>query len=124
DCMTQEFQWARSLVAILFTVTPGCSHRLPGLLRAQFLFTQLWYPIFGAMMFFSYLIPIMAIASQTPWVSVSYPAFLLHGAPSALITLLIAYWVRMQGWLRPPEAPLLSWENAAYQLARWPWVLL
>ncbi len=124
DCMTQEFQWARSLGAILFTVTPGCWRRLSPRLRAQFLFTQLWYPLFGMMMLLAYLVPLFALATHHAWVNVSYPVFLLLGLLCSASALLIVGWVRSCGWMRPPETPLISWEAIAYQMARWPWVLL
>ena len=32
-------------------------------------------------------------------------------------------WVRRQGWLRPVDTPLLSWETTLFLFTRWPWML-
>jgi cellulose synthase (UDP-forming) len=50
DLATQEFQWSRSLTLILLKYTPGYFRMLPPHLRLQFLFCQLWYPLFSVMM--------------------------------------------------------------------------
>ena len=43
--ITQEFQWSRSLVALLLTYTPRYLGRLPWRLRFQFVFCQALYPM-------------------------------------------------------------------------------
>lgn len=76
DCMTQEFPWSRSLTTLLLMLTPKVLHKLPPRLLCQFLFSQLWYPIFSGIMLLSFALPLIAIGTRTPWVRVSYIQFL------------------------------------------------
>ena len=45
DCLTQEFQWSRSLMIVLLTILPRYWSRLSYRKRFQFLFSELWYPL-------------------------------------------------------------------------------
>ena len=123
DCVTQEFQWSRSLIILLLTLTPKYWRQLPIKLTFQFLFSQLWYPLFGLSMLTAYAIPIVALVTQTPLVEVSYFEFLTYSIPQMLVTILIVVWLKKQNWLRPVNSPVISWEAALFQLARWPWVI-
>lgn len=123
DCMTQEFQWCRSLIILLLTLTPKYLRRMPLKLALQFLFSQLWYPLFGLSMLTAYAIPIVALVSQTPLVSVGYLEFVLYSMPQTLITIAIVVWFKKQRLLRPADSPVISWEAALFQLVRWPWVI-
>jgi cellulose synthase (UDP-forming) len=124
DCMTQEYQWSRSLTTILLQVTPRYWRRLPARAKAQFLFAQLWYPSLGLVMLTASIGPVVALATGIPWVSVSYVEFFVHKLPVTALALLTVWWVRRRGWLRPRDSRILTWETALFQLARWPWVLL
>lgn len=123
DSMTQEFQWARSLVMLLLTVTPGYWKRLTPKFRFQFIFSQLWYPIFGILMLVAYMSPLIAVMTGVPWVHVSYLEFLLYSFFPFVMALLIVAWVRKQDLMRPASAKVFGWESAIFQLVRWPWVL-
>ena len=72
DCFTQEFQWSRSLMVVMLTVMPKYWGRLSWPLRIQFLFSQLWYPIFGGTTLCGLTLPLVAIITKEPWVRVSY----------------------------------------------------
>ena len=39
------------------------------------------------------------------------------------LSLAVVTFLKRQGWLRPVEAPLLSWEAVLFQLVRWPWAV-
>ncbi|MDB5259096.1 MAG: glycosyl transferase [Candidatus Taylorbacteria bacterium] len=123
DSMTQEFQWARSLVMLLLTVTPGCWKRLTPKFRFQFIFSQLWYPIFGVLMLAAYMSPLVAVMTGVPWVHISYIQFLAYSFFPFTTALLVVAWVRRQHLMRPADVKILSWEGAIFQLVRWPWVL-
>jgi cellulose synthase/poly-beta-1,6-N-acetylglucosamine synthase-like glycosyltransferase len=123
DFATQEFQWARSLVMILLSYSRTYIPRLPARLKFQFLFCQLWYvgfSLFMAGMFFS---PILALATGSSFAAVTFPAFVLHTAPAALILTWLFVRFAREGWARPVDARQFSWESALFLYSRWPWVL-
>lgn len=124
DLITQEFQWSRSLVMILLKYMPVYLKGLPAHLRFQFLFSQLWYPFFAIFMASSFLLPFMAIFLQVTFVDVTYPDFVLHVAPMAIVLTILVMRMRKGGLLRPFNARLLSWELPAFLFAKWPWVLM
>jgi len=124
DCMTQEFQWSRSLTVLLLTLTPKYLKVLPMRLKFQFLFSQLWYPAFGVMILTSYAMIPLALLTRQSWINVSYFEFLFYSSLVMVTTLLIVVWVKSNGWLRPHNAKVFSWEVILFQLVRWPWLLL
>ncbi|MCW3038106.1 MAG: glycosyl transferase 2 family protein, partial [Solirubrobacterales bacterium] len=124
DCLTQEFQWSRSMMNVLL----GVNHRYwKGLRRSAKVrlgFCQLWYPLFGLLMLASVLGPIVAIAMRAPFVRVSLTDFYGHFTPAMLTLLLVVLWLRRLEFLRPRTAHAVSWEMALFQLVRWPWALI
>jgi hypothetical protein len=123
DLITQEFQWSRSLVTILLQYSPIYIPRLPLHLRFQFLFCQLWYPLFSGFMLLMYLMPIMALAMGRPFADVTFIDFFLYVLAAHTIILLLAWRWRANGWLRPMSAKIVSWEGLLFLYAKWPWVL-
>ena len=124
DSVTQEFQWSRSLTKLLLTVTPHHWKKLPFKLKAQFLFAQLWYPLSCGNMLVICLLPLIALATQTPLASTNYLDFLAHFMDKTVTCLLIVYWIKWQGWLRPVNAKVFSWETWLFPVLCWPWTLL
>ncbi|TVR11537.1 MAG: glycosyltransferase [Salinarimonadaceae bacterium] len=123
DLVTQEFQWSRSLVSILLRYTPRHLPALPARLKFQFLFSQLWYPLFAVFMAIMFLMPIVALTSNTPFAGVTFPVFMLHFAPLSIVLILMAFRWRATGSFRPVDAKILGWETVIFLLARWPWAL-
>ena len=123
DCMTQEFQWSRSMMNVLLGVgrayLPGLSRRA----RIRLGFCLWWYPLFGLLMLASVLMPLVAIVTRTPLMVLSFGSFWLHFGPPMVVLLGTVVWLRTLGWLRPRTARPISWEMALFQLARWPWAL-
>ena len=124
DLATQEFQWSRSLVTILLKYTPLYVGKLSPGLKFQFLFAQLWYPVYAFTMATSFLLPIIALTFRTVFVNVSYPACLLHFYPMTVVLIALAYQWRSYGINRPRDAKVFSWEMIVFVFARWPWMLL
>ena len=124
DLITQEFQWSRSLVMLLLKYTPKYFAGLPWRLRFQFVFSELWYPLFAVFMASSLLLPITAILTKVTFVNVTYPDFLLHALPMAVALTVLVVCVRKAGVMRPVNAKVFSWELPVFLFARWPWVLL
>lgn len=123
DLITQEFQWSRSLVTILLQYSPRYVPRLPPRLRFQFLFCQLWYPLFSGFMLVMYLMPVIALARGQQFADVAFADFYLHvGLAQASILALAWLWYR-NGWARPVDARIISWEALLFLFAKWPWLI-
>lgn len=124
DCVTQDFQWSRSMMNVLLGTGYGYWRHLSPAGKARLGFCLMWYPLFSVLMLASTVMPIVAIVTQTPLVSVSLTAFYLHFAPPMLILLILIVWLRRLEFLRPRTARIISWEAPLFQLVRWPWVLV
>ena len=123
DLITQEFQWSRSLMTLLLAHTPRYFAGLPPIMRAQFLFMQLWYPLQASFMALLFVLPIVALVLDIRFVDVSFPAFVGHMLPSTLVLIGLVYAIRRDGFFRPRTAAVLSWEKALFLSIQWPWVL-
>nr|WP_254813811.1 glycosyltransferase family 2 protein [Rhodovulum sp. ES.010] len=123
DMLTQEFQWSRSLVTLLLRHTPRYFRGLGPVLKFQFLFSQLWYPMFALFMLATTLVPVSAVLFDMRYADVTYPAFIAHSLPVVLAFVLIAYQLKADGLFRPTDAKVIGWEKALFQCAQWPWVL-
>jgi cellulose synthase (UDP-forming) len=123
DCMTQEFQWSRSMMNVLLGVSRRYRHGLSRAAKIRLGFCQWWYPLFGFLMLASVLVPIVAILTRTPFMLISLGSFYLHFGPPTLVLLATVFWLRRLQWLRPRSARAFSWELALFQLVRWPWAL-
>ncbi|MCC0033586.1 MAG: glycosyltransferase [Brucellaceae bacterium] len=124
DLAIQEFQWARSVVTILLQYSPVYFPTLPPKKRLQFLFCELWYPLFSVAMAAKFLLPVYALWIGEPVLNVTFPQFVLHFAPLSAWLLLMAYWWRATGTYRPANVPIISWESMMFLLVQWPWSLL
>src|SRR5262249_31925643 len=124
DCITQEFQWSRSVVKIFLSLWSSRRDKLPWHLKIQLGFAQVWYFLFTLHLMLCYLLPVVALISGTPWVEVNLPEFLLRTAIPSLVAFLTIIWARRQGWLRPANAPVLSWETILFEYVRWPWMVV
>ena len=122
DMVTQEFQWSRSLVALLLGHTPRYLPQLPWRLRFQFLFCQALYPMMALSAALIYALPIAALCFDQPYADVTYADFLAHGLPTVGAITLFAWQIRRDGLFRPQDARVISWEKALFLLVQWPWV--
>jgi cellulose synthase/poly-beta-1,6-N-acetylglucosamine synthase-like glycosyltransferase len=120
-CITQEFQWSRSLMILLLTEMPKYWRKLSIKLRFQFLFAQLWYPLFGLMFLLGTLLPIIAVCTGEVWVSVIFIDFLRFSIPTTISIIAIIWYMKQNLWLRPSYSQILSWEIILFQILRWPW---
>jgi cellulose synthase/poly-beta-1,6-N-acetylglucosamine synthase-like glycosyltransferase len=123
DLVTQEFQWSRSLVMILLQYSPRLVPTLPPRLKFQFLFSQIWYPLFSLFMALMFVLPIVALVLGENFVGVTYPDFLQHFLPQAIILIGLAFRWRGSGTFRPYDAKVLSLEMTLFLFARWPWAM-
>ncbi|MBJ2150319.1 glycosyltransferase family 2 protein [Paracoccus sp. IB05] len=123
DLVTQEFQWSRSLLSLLLQHSGRYLPKLSPRLRFLFVFCQLWYPLFALTALMMYLAPMVALAFDMRFANVTYPGFLLHAVPPVIVLLLIALRIRHDGFFRPVDAPVISWEKALFLAMQWPWAL-
>ncbi|MBL1084000.1 glycosyltransferase [Streptomyces actinomycinicus] len=120
--ITQEFQWSRSLVTLMLGLFPRHVSRLPWKLRLRFGFAFSYYPLLGLSTAASLVLAPVAAVTGVPWVRVNYGSFLLHYWSMSLWLMVLTWLLRRRGLLRPRRAPLVSWENWLFALARWPFV--
>ncbi len=120
----QEFQWSRSLATILLGLVPWNLRRLPWILRFRFMYALSYYFLLVSTTVAGLALAPVAAATGLPWINVNYFAFLAHWWSIAIWLILITALLRRRGLLRPPRAPLVSWENWLYSLTRWPFVAL
>ena len=123
ECITQEFQWSRSLMILLLTQLPQYWRKLSIRLRIQFLFSELWYPIFGLMFLIGTFLPVIAVITGEPWVSVSFIDFILYSFPVTLSVMSVIWFLKKNKLFRPVNAPIISWEIMLFQILRWPWAV-
>ena len=123
DLITQEFQWSRSLMTILLQHTRTHISHLPLTLKFQFVFCQLWYSLFSFFMLLTFAIPVIALATGRPFTNVTLADFIMHSLPAEIIIVFLAWRWKVNGWYRPMDAKLFSWEAVLFLHARWPWTL-
>jgi cellulose synthase (UDP-forming) len=120
--LVQEFQWSRSLTTLMLGLVPRNLGRLPWGLRLRFLYALSFYTLLVITTIGGLLLAPVAAITGKPWINVNYFAFLMHWWSISVWLILIALLLRRRGLLRPQEAPLVSWENWLYTLARWPYI--
>lgn len=118
----QEFQWARSLTTILLGLVPRNIRRLPWSLRFRFFYALSYYFLLVSTTVTGVALAPAAVIAGLAWINVNYLAFLAHWAMISIWLILMAALLRWRGLLRPPRAPIMSWENWLYSLSRWPFV--
>ena len=120
--LVQEFQWSKSLTVLFFKLVPPNLRRLSWSLRLRFLYALFFYSLLVISTLGGVLLAPAAAVTGTKWVSVNYAAFLVHWWSLSLCLILLTFLLRRRGLLRPPDAPIFSWENWLYTLARWPYI--
>lgn len=121
DLAVQEFQWSRSLTTILLQYLSQYMPSLPAKLKFQFVFAQLWYPLFSLFMALMYVLPLVAITLNRNFADVRYIDFFLHFSPISVVLISFAFFWRRTRTYRPVDAKIVSWENIMFVFARWPW---
>ncbi len=121
---TQEVDWSSSLTRILLEWMPKVFHKLPLRKKIIFLFSQGWYPLYGSIMLVGIILPTIAMLTKTPWMSMNYLDFLWRWWMLIICCILPIWFIKAHGWFRPSNAPLISWEAIAFQMVRWPWVVI
>ncbi|WP_413470911.1 glycosyltransferase family 2 protein [Streptomyces peucetius] len=123
DMVTQEYQWSRSLTTMLFSLIWHHIGRMPVLRRLRFAYALGYYPLLALTVLAGMSLPPIAVLTGLPWMNVNYFDFLLHFWFMPLWVLLALLLMRRCGLLRPPSAPVISWEIWLFALARWPYIV-
>ncbi len=124
DCLTQEFQWSRSMMNVLLGVNRGYWSGLTVRAKLRLGFCQVWYPLFALLMLMSVVMPLAAVLTRTPLMQVQLGEFYRHVGPEIVALVATVLWLRSLDALRPRAAKAVSWELVLFQLIRWPWALL
>jgi cellulose synthase (UDP-forming) len=124
DCVTQDFQWSRSMMMIALTIGPRALRRTSWRAKAKLSFCLAWYPIYSVVMLASVALPATALLSGIAPVRVELYAFYAHLLPPIAVLIVAACWLRRCGALRPSDAKVIGWEIVLFELVRWPWALL
>lgn len=120
----QEFQWARSLSTILLGLVPRNIRRMPWSLRFRFLYALSYYFLLTSATVTGIALGPTAVILGLAWINVNYLGFLAHWFSISIWMLLMTILLRRRRMLRPPGAPIVSWENWLYNLSRWPFIAL
>ncbi|MET9394184.1 glycosyltransferase family 2 protein [Streptomyces sp. NPDC006624] len=123
DMVTQEYQWSRSLTTMLFSLIWHHINRMPFLYRLRFAYALGYYPLLALTVLAGMSLPPIAVLTGLAWMNVNYFDFLLHFLFMPLWVLLTLFLMRRRGLLRPPSAPVISWEIWLFALARWPFIV-
>lgn len=122
DMVTQEYQWSRSLTATLFQLVPCHMTRLGLRLRLRFTIPAVYYVLLASGTAAGLALTAVAAATGKAWMNVNYLAFFGHMWAMTICLLLLILLLRRRGLLRPRSAPVVSWEQWLFILARWPFV--
>jgi cellulose synthase (UDP-forming) len=120
--LVQEFQWSRSLTVVLLSTVWHNFRRLSLTLKLRFIYALVYYTLLVMSTFGGLILAPYAAVTGRPWISVNYFVFLLHWWSISIWLILMTLLLRRQGLLRPKNAPIISWENWLYTLARWPYI--
>jgi len=120
--LVQEFQWSRSLTTVLLSLVPRNFGRLSWSLRLRFLYALFFYSLLVISTLGGLVLAPYAAVTGKPWINVNYGTFLLHWWSISIWLVLMTLFLRHKGLLRPQHAPIISWENWLYTLARWPYI--
>ncbi|MEA2156566.1 MAG: hypothetical protein QOE11_2706 [Solirubrobacteraceae bacterium] len=124
DCLTQEYQWSRSMMNVLLGINGAYWAGLSFRAKLRLGFCQVWYPLFGMLMLLGVALPLAAVLTRSPLMEVGLGDFYLHIAPAMLVLVATVLWLGSLECLRPRAAKAVAWETMLFQLIRWPWVLL
>jgi beta-mannanase len=86
----------------------------------QFLFAQTWYTFWSTSMAVLFILPCIALLTNTPISTMPFVEFIIRYLPVWGMTLITWFWTKK--WFQPREISL-SWRGIVLHIARWPVVL-
>jgi len=124
DCMTQEFQWSKSITLILLRYSYKWLKSLPWYLQFQLFYVQLFYPIRGLQSLSAIGMGFFALITAQAWINLNFLVFVQLNLLLYVITLLPCLYLKSLGYLRPSTIRIPSWETWLFEMARGPWIFL
>lgn len=121
--VTQELDWSISLVRLWMDWLPKVWSKLPARKKTVFTFAFGWYPLFASSMTLGAVLPVVALVTKSSWMSMNYLDFLWHWWIFVIATIIPFWFIKANGWFRPIDSPVISWEAFVFHVARWPWAL-
>ncbi|MFH1777534.1 MAG: UDP-glucose 4-epimerase GalE [Candidatus Omnitrophota bacterium] len=122
DYGMQEHQWAMSMMQILLTYYKKLQSGLNWKQKIIFIFTETWYLLYSLSLFTLIILPIIALVTNAPIVSVRFLTFFFFYLPVTLLTSIFFIWAFMKKWTLPHH--FLSWRVILAQTARWTFVIV
>ena len=116
----QQFAWAFSMIQVLFTYTASRIKYYTPRQALQFLFVQTWYTLWSTCMLLLFMLPLLALFTNSSIAHENYWRFLEHISPMTDVSFMI--WVWSHKWHQPKKLNL-SWRGVVLHVARWPIVL-
>ena len=111
DCIVQEYQWSRSMTNILLQVSPRYWGGLGVREKVKLGYNQSGTRCCAFYMLTALVFPVAAILTHTPWVGVPLLELFIRAGLVGFAGLAIFWWVRRQGYHRPADAKVVSWET-------------
>ena len=118
--LAQQFAWAYSMIQVLLFHMPRYLRRYSAKHAIQFLFSETWYPLWSTSMAVLFLMPCLALLTNTPIATMVLGEFLVRYLPVWTVALGIWFWTKR--WFQP-KGLSLSWRGIILHIARWPIVL-
>ena len=92
--------------------------------RAVFLFSELWYGLFALTYLVLYALPLVALVTNKPIVTIAFTDFVMYSTPVTAAAMVGVGWGYYKGWYRPGNHFFVSWQGVLLTAARWPIVLM
>lgn len=119
--LAQQFAWAYSMIQVLFCYMPRYVFGYTRKQAVQFLFAQTWYTFWSTSMAVLFLLPCLALLTNTPVATVPFGQFMVRYLPVLAVAFVGWFWTKR--WFQP-KGLMLSWRGVILHIARWPIVLL
>ena len=121
DLIMQELQWSRSLGTLLTKWAPRRLRTVPLRARGRLAFALLFYLVQGLACIASLVLPSLGVLTGVTWAQTTFADFYVHMWLPSSCLILVVWWLRRCGALRPTDAKLWSLDLALFQIVRWPW---
>jgi len=118
--LAQQFAWAYSMIQVLLFHMPKYLRCYSLKQAVQFLFSETWYPLWSTSMTVLFLMPCLALLTNTPIATMAFGEFLVRYLPVWAIAFGLWFWTKR--WFQP-KGLSLSWRGIILHIARWPIVL-